>query len=652
MADLQRTEADLAPDVAAIVKAADPEARTRELGKVWGTIASAVAIALSLFQVYTAAVGEMIPQVQRGTHLGLVLAIVFLLYSARRGLGGRSPSPLDVLLALAGLAVGFYQVFFAEHIVTMAGDYNNLDLAMAGLAVVLVLEATRRVIGWPLVIVALVAMAYAFLGPYLPGGLRHSGFSLTRIASQSYLTTEGIMGIPIGVSSTFVFMFILFGAFLQKSGLGKFFVDLAMALTGTMTGGPAKMSVVSSGLLGTISGSSTANVVTDGVFTIPMMKNIGYKPHVAAAVEAVASTGGQLMPPVMGAAAFIMAEFIGVPYTTIAIAAALPAVLYYLCVGASVHFEAKKNGLGGLPREQLPDAKAVIKSAGFLVLPIGAIVWLLLSGYTPIKAALYAIILTVLVSWARKETRMGLREILQALDAGARSAALVAVACAAAGSVVGMVTLTGAGLALGYGLVDLAGGLLLPTLVLTMLTSLLLGMGVPTTANYIITATIAAPALVHLGVQMLPAHLFVFYFGIVADITPPVALAAYAAAGIARANPMRTGLTATRLGISAFLIPYIFVMNPALLLINTPPLEAAHVIASSLIGVLGLSAAVIGYWRIDLRVWERAVLVAGALGLIDPGLATDAVGLACLGVVWLSTGRRLRAGRRVPAGQR
>ncbi len=651
MADLQRTETEPTSDGVAIATMADPESRTRELGRVWGAIVSGVAIALSLFQVYTAAFGEMIPQVQRGTHVGLVLAIVFLLYSARKGFAGHSPSPLDVLLALGGLAIGFYQVFFAEHIVTMAGDYNNVDLAMAGLALVLVLEATRRVIGWPLVGVALASMAYAFLGPYLPGGLSHSGFSLTRIASQSYLTTEGIMGIPIGVSSTFVFMFILFGAFLQKSGLGKFFIDLAMALTGTMTGGPAKIAVVSSGLMGTISGSSTANVVTTGSFTIPLMKSIGYKPHFAGAVEATASTGGQLMPPIMGAAAFIMAEFTNVPYIQIAIAAALPALLYYLCVGMSTHFEAKRYGLGGLPREQLPRAGTVLKNAGFLVLPIGAIVWLLLSGFTPVKAALYAIGLAIIVSWMGRATRMGIKEILAALDAGARTAAVVAVACAAAGVTVGMVTLTGAGLKLGYGIVELAHGLLLPTLFFTMIASLVLGMGVPTTANYIITATIAAPAIVQLGVPLLAAHMFAFYFGIVADITPPVALAAYAASGLAKSNPMQTGLTATRLGISAFLIPYIFVTNPALLLLDTMPLEGLWVAVSSITGVVGLSAAVIGFWRTELTLWERAILMAGALGLMTPGLLTDILGLLALVLVWFTQERRLRAKRQALSAQ-
>lgn len=396
-------------------------------------------------------------------------------------------------------------------------------------------------------------------------------------------------------------------------------------------------------MMGTISGSSTANVVTTGSFTIPMMKSIGYKPHFAGAVEATASTGGQLMPPIMGAAAFIMAEFTNLPYVQIAIAAALPALLYYVCVGMSTHFEAKRYGLGGLPREQLPRAGAVIKNAGFLVLPIGAIVWLLLSGYTPVKAALYAIGLAILVSWMRKATRMGIKDIVEALDAGARTAAVVAVACAAAGITVGMVTLTGAGLKLGYGIVDLAQGMLLPTLFFTMIASLVLGVGVPTTANYIITATIAAPAVVQLGVPLLAAHMFAFYFGILADITPPVALAAYAASGVARSNPMQTGLTATRLGISAFLIPYIFVTNPALLLVNTPPLEALWVALSSLIGIVGLSAAVIGFWRTELKAWERAILLAGALGLMTPGILTDFVGVFVLVLVWFTQQRRLHA---------
>ncbi len=593
----------------------------------------AIATVFSLFQLYSSFIGLYPPQIQRGIHLGFALTLVFLIFGFRGG--NRQHVPwYDIALALIGAGVGLYQVVFYDHIVNSAGDFNLRDQIVAGIAVLIVIEATRRAVGMPLVILMLAAMFYAFAGPWLPGGLRHAGFSIQRIVSQEYLGTEGIFGTPLAVSSTFVFLFILFGAVLRISGLGKSFIDIALSLAGHTTGGPAKVAIVASSLFGTISGSSTANAVTIGSFTIPLMKSIGYKPHYAAGIEAAAGTGGQLMPPIMGVAAFIMSEMIGVPYLKIAAAAALPAVLYYTCLMISVHLEAKRLGLKGLERSRLPRFRPVLLKAAPLAVPLFGLIYLLVTGWTPLTSALAAIAGTLLITPLSKASRMGPRKILRALQEGATAALTVAVACAAAGVVVGIITLTGAGLAAGYGLVDLSHGILILTLVLTALTSLVLGTAVPTTANYIITATVAAPALVKLGVPLLPAHLFVFYFGIIADITPPVALAAYAASGIAGSDPMKTGLTATRLAISAYLVPFIFALSPALLLVDAPITSIIEVIPSSIIGIVGLSAAAMGYWRRELPMWQRAILLAGALALLTPGIVTDIAGLAALGLVW------------------
>lgn len=592
-----------------------------------------IATAFSLFQLYSAFIGLYPPQIQRGVHLGFALTLVFLLFGFRGRNRQRVPW-YDVVLALLGAGVGLYQVLFYDHIINSAGDFNLRDEIVAGIAVLILIEATRRAVGMPLVILMLAAMFYAFAGPWLPGGLHHAGFSIQRIVSQEYLSTEGIFGTPLAVSSTFVFLFILFGAVLRISGLGKSFIDIALSLAGHTTGGPAKVAIVASSLFGTISGSSTANAVTIGSFTIPLMKSIGYKPHYAAGIEAAAGTGGQLMPPIMGVAAFVMSEMIGVPYLKIAAAAALPAVLYYTCLMISVHLEAKRLGLKGLERSRLPKFGPVLLNAAPLAIPLFGLIYLLVTGWTPLTSALAAIAGTLMITPLRKASRMGPRKILRALQEGATAALTVAVACAAAGMVVGMITLSGAGLAAGYGLVELSGGILIFTLILTAISSLVLGTAVPTTANYIITATVAAPALVKLGVPLLPAHLFVFYFGIIADITPPVALAAYAASGIAGSDPMKTGLTATRLAISAYLVPFIFALSPALLLVDAPITSIIEVIPSSIIGIVGLSAAAMGYWRRALPMWQRAMLLAGALALLTPGIVTDIAGLAALGLVW------------------
>ena len=612
----------------------DKESTFRTLGGGLGRIISLICICFSLFQLYTASFGVFPAQIQRGAHLAFALALIYLLYPATSKGSRSSLPPVDVLLAVLGAGTGLYMVVFYEDIVLRGGLPTGLDLLFAAIAVLLVLEAARRVVGSPISIIAAVFIAYALAGPYIPGMLGHRGFAMRRILSHLYLTTEGILGLPLGVSATFVFLFILFGAFLHKSGLGKFFIDLALAATGHTVGGPAKVAVLASGLFGTISGSSVANVVTTGTFTIPLMKSIGYPPYFAGAVEAAASTGGQLMPPIMGAAAFVMSEFIGVPYVKIAIAAALPAVLYYLAVGLMVHMEALRLGLKGLPRETLPDPKKVLRDGGHLLIPLGVIIYMLVAGYTPLRAALVCIVATVVVAMMRKNTRLKLSDITSALEDGARSALGVAAACAAAGIIIGIVTLTGLGLKMANGIILLSGGSFFFTLVFTMVASIILGMGLPTTAKYIILAAMAAPAIQKFGVPPMAAHMFILYYGIIADLTPPVALAAYAGAGIAGAKPMKTGWTSLRLAIAAFLIPFIFAYNPSLLLINTTASEVFFVSVTALIGAFCLAVSGAGFWYGKLTVVERAVVFAAALMLIKPGIYTDIAGVILLAADW------------------
>ncbi|MBP6332035.1 MAG: TRAP transporter permease [Aminivibrio sp.] len=629
-------------DVEKILEKYDRESTTRTLSPSWETLVKAVCILFSLFQLYTAAFGVFEAQIQRSVHLGFVLVLVYLLYPARLSQRKTGMKPTDVFFAVLGLAVGAYVVIEYHDLMMRAGLPTTWDIVFGAACILLVLEASRRVVGLPITLVAMVFLAYAYWGPYFPGMFAHRGFSLTRIITHMYVTTEGILGMPVGVASTFVYLFILFGAFLHKTGLGKFFIDLALAATGHRVGGPAKVAVLASGLFGTISGSSVANVVTTGTFTIPLMKSIGYKPEFAAAVEAAASTGGQLMPPIMGAAAFVMSQFIGIAYIEIAIAAALPAILYYLAVGLMVHFEAKRLGLQGIPRNRLPDLKKVFAEGWHLLLPLFVIVYLLVKGYTPLRAALVCIIVTVAIAMMRKNTRLSLKDIFDALESGARSAIGVSAACACAGIIIGVVTLSGVGLKIANGIVVLSGGSFFLTLVLTMIASIILGMGLPTTAKYIVLASMAAPAIMKFGVPIMAAHLFIFYFGIVADLTPPVALAAYAGAGIAGADPVKTGFTGLKLAMAGFMIPYIFAYNPGLLLIDTTVPEIALMMATSLLGAFALALAGSGYWMRDLHFLERVVLFGAAITLIFPGIMTDSIGLVILACMWFLQKRSVK----------
>lgn len=613
----------------------DRESDYRRLKGFLARFIAALAITFSVFQLYTAIFGVLDAHIQRSIHLSFALALVYLLYPTRRSWSRQRLHWFDALLAVVAALTPLYIVTFYQQLVLRAGTVTTADMVVGALGVFFVMEAARRVVGWPIVIVASLFLGYAFAGPHIPGIMAHRGVRLDQLVGHLFFTTEGIFGIPLGVSSTFIFLFILFGAYLEKTGLGKFFIDLANAVAGWAKGGPAKVSVLSSGLMGTVSGSSVANVAGTGSLTIPMMKSLGYKPEFAGAVEASASTGGQLMPPIMGAAAFLMAEFVGIPYVDVVKAAIIPAILYFSGIWIGVHLEAKKNGLQGIPRDQLPKIARIVVERGHLAVPLVAVVYLLVTGYTPMRAALWAILLAILASMLRSSTRISIADVIKGLENGARAALGVIIACATAGIIIGVVTKTGLGLKLASALIHLANGQLLPTLFFTMISSILLGMGVPTTANYVITSTIAAPAIIQLGVPILCAHMFAFYFGIVADVTPPVALAAFAGSGIARGNAMRTGVNAFRLSIAAFLIPYIFVFSPSLLMIDTTVPEALYNMGTALAGMVGVAAAVAGFLFTRTFFVERIVMFGGGLMMIHPGAQTDLLGLSLLGLAFL-----------------
>lgn len=623
-------EATTSSDAQDLLRKYDKGSDYRELTGIAGKVITAILICFSLFQLYTGIFGVMDALLQRSIHLAFGLTLVYLLYPMSKNWSRHKMHPVDIGLAITAASACMYVFINYEALVYRAGRVTQMDMIVGLIAIALVLEAARRVIGWPMVIIAGMFILYALLGPKIPGALAHRGVGFEDLVQHLFYTTEGIFGIPIGVSSTFIFMFLLFGAYLEKTGMGEFFIDMANAVAGSAAGGPAKVAVISSGCMGTLTGSSVANVVGTGSFTIPMMKKLGYKSEFAGAVEATASTGGQLMPPIMGAAAFLMAEFTNTPYVNVIAAAAIPALLYYFGVWAGVHFEAKKLGLVGMSKESLPKLGVIMKERGHLLIPIIIVIYLLVAGYTPIRAALGAIAASIVCSALKKETRLSLWDVVEGLINGARSAITVIAACACAGIIIGVVTQTGLGLKMGSILVSIANGNLLLTLFFTMLTSLILGIGVPTTANYVITSTIAAPALLLMGVPMIASHMFVFYFGIIADVTPPVCLAAVAAAGVAKSEPMKTGVQAARLAIAAFLIPYIFVFSPQLLLIDVTLGQIIFIVATSLIGIIAVAAALTGYFTKSMNIAERLMFVAGGIMMVTTSLTFNAIGAAVL----------------------
>lgn len=608
----------------------DPEFSFRKFHGTMATVITAICVVWSLGQLYTAAFGIFPSTLQRAPHLGFALVLIFLLYPFSRKAKSNSVPWYDYILVVLSVIVTSYHVVFYEDLINRSGNYNSADTAVSVLAVILILEATRRIAGLVITSLAFIFLLYAYFGPELPGFLAHPGFTVQRIATFQWLSTEGILGIPVDVSSTFIFLFMLFAAFLKKSGIGDWMTNVAVGLTGSATGGPAKAAVISSACQGTISGSSVANVVGTGSVTIPLMKSIGYRREFAGAVEAAASTGGQLMPPIMGAAAFIMSEFLNIPYYKIALAAAIPALLYFTGIFITVHLEAKRTGLKGIPKEKLPDWRGLLKKGWFLALPLVGIVLMLFYGFTPMLAALIGILLIIAVSCIKPENRMTIRDIISSLEDGARSALPVAAACATAGIIVGIITLTGLGLKLAGGIVSLAAGNVYLTMLYTMIGSLILGMGIPTTANYIIQATVSAPALIQVGIHPIAAHLFVFYFGIVADITPPVALAAFAGAGIAKSDPFKTGFEAFKLGCAAYLVPFVFALSPVMLLVNATTFSVIKAVITAVIGMVGISAGTTGFFLRRCQWWERILLFGAGVCLIDPGSITDIIGLVAI----------------------
>ena len=631
----------------ALLEKYDVESNTRSVSGIFRWVIYFGLLAFSLFQLYTAIFSVFPAQIQRTVHLGFGLTFIFLLFPARRKARKDKIPFYDIILAALAIVVGSYWTINYNRLVQSIGQLETMDFYIGLLAIILVLEGARRAVGLPITIIATLFLAYAYFGQSMPDFLAHRGQDLESISNLMFFSTDGILGTPISVSATYIFVFLLFGAFLVKTGVGQYFNDLAVALAGKLTGGPAKVAIFSSALQGTISGSSVANVVTSGSYTIPMMKKLGYKKEFAGAVEAAASTGGQLMPPIMGAAAFLMVEFIGrgITYWEIAKAAAIPALLYFTGIWIMTHFEAKRLGLRGLSDEEMPNRKEVLKKI-YLLIPILLIIVLMLTGTPVMKAALYGVLACILVGMFNKDTRLGPIDIIDALVDGARTALGVVAATACAGIIVGVVVKTGLGLALANSLVKLAGGSIMLTLFLVMIASLVLGMGAPTTANYVITSTIAAPAILTLLapntpmelvplVTVMSAHFFVFYFGIIADITPPVALAAFAASGISGGDPIKTGVHSAKLAIAAFIIPYMIVLQPALLMVDVTILQIVWVTISAVIGMIGIGAGIIGYWYRKLMWFERIILIAAGLSMIYPETISDIIGLVVLAIMFV-----------------
>ena len=637
-----------------MMKELDREQSYRE-HKCWRQyITVFISVIFVLFQLYATLSGAITAQVLRATHLAFVQLLAFLLFPPTKNSPRNTLPWYDIVLGLIGMACWLYIVVNFDSLVRRSGNNTPLDVAVGIIGILVLFESCRRIVGLPIMIIAGSFIVFAFAGKYLPGFLHHRGYSLQRVVCHLFYNTEGIMGTPIGACSTFIFLFILFGALLEKTGIGHFFIDVCNALAGGASGGPAKVAVLSSALLGTVSGSSVSNTVGSGSFTIPMMKRLGYKGEFAGAVEAAASTGGQIMPPIMGAAAFLMAESLGLPYITIVKAAIVPAILYFTGIFITVHLEAKKLGLKGLPKDQLPRFMPLLLRKGYMILPLVVIIYFLCAGKTAVFAALMGIIACVLVGFGvsvsdlahGRKPSFGGKDIVEIMCTAARNIISVAIACGMAGIIIGIVTLTGLGLRLGNGLVMLAHGKLLLTLVFTMVASIILGMGAPTTANYLITSTITAGAIISLGIEPLAAHMFAFYFGIIADVTPPVALAAIAGAAIAKAKPMKTALNATKLAIGAFIIPYMFVYNSKMLMINASTLSVVMIIITAILGMFGISVALEGYGFnntgffynsrkgkatiIAFDAVERLLFAIAGLLCVIPETKTDIIGVSLL----------------------
>lgn len=638
------------------------EDHNRQLVAVTAKVVMVLAVALSLYQLYTAGIAALTAIIQRSIHLGAILTLTFLLKPVFKGARKDKLNVwlfLDWVLVAASIVCVVYIAYNLDAIFERQGDWLTSDLVISVIGTILVMEACRRVIGFFMTAICLIAVLYAMYGPYMPEIIIHKGYSIERIATTLWLTTEGVFGLPIGVAATFVFVFVLFGAFLETTGGGNFFINLAYALTGRFSGGPAKTSVIASGFMGSVSGSAVGNVVATGSFTIPMMKKVGYRNHVAGAIEAAASTGGQLMPPIMGAGAFLMAEFTNISYLTIIKVALVPAIMYYITVLVFVHYEAKKFGLKGQPKEMLPRAWDVIKSGLHFIIPLAILIYVLVANYSPMMAGFVAVMSTLAASlvantvmWARDFTRLpesdpkrigpgrfALVELSQtrnALARGAQNAIMVSVACAAAGIIVGMVTLTGMGLKFSSLVLDLSFGIKALAILLIGAASLVLGMGLPVTASYIVLATLAGPALLEMGVPLMVSHMIVFWYSQDANVTPPVSLASFAGAGVAGANPMRTAFTSWKLAKGLYIIPIVMAYRPLLGVGENYSLMHWEVGLTMLFTTIGLVAFASAFERYFVRpaTWIETILMwAAAAGLFWPTYWASFAGLIAFGCV-------------------
>jgi len=606
-----------------------------------GKVATVIAIAICLCDlayisgVFPLAGIYIMVQPYRGLNLGVFIALTLLLYPMRRGKSRGKLLSVDGILILMGVAAGgYYTVFYdlvLQHLTT--AYISTIEIVLFFMLTISLLEAGRRAVGLPMVIVSAFFIFHAFFSDWFPGILYSRTFPLSRLATNFYLEAEGIFSMPVGVASTVVVMFMVFAYFLLFSGGGKFFIDFSLALMGNVRGGPAKAAIVASSLFGTLSGSVAGNVAATGSVTIPLMKSIGYSPEFAGGVETVASNGGQLMPPVMGVVAFVMAEMTGIPYVKICFAALLPAILYYCALFAQVDLEAVRLGLRGLPEEQLPSALEVLRKGWQYLLPLAAlIIFLAIFRYTPERSALYATGILLVASMVNKESRMGPYKIVVALEGAGRAMCTVVLACAMAGIIISSLSVTGVGINLAMGIVDLSGGNLYILAGLTAITCFIMGMGMGSIAIYLTLAVLVAPALLEVGVPTIASHLFILYWGLVSFIPPPVCIAAFVAAGIAGSNPMRTGLVATRLGIVTYIVPFMFIFSPVLVMIGSPA-EIALATTTSLAGVLILSIGVVGRFYIGigrLSLFERLVCLASALLLMRPGSVTDIIGIGII----------------------
>ena len=639
------TSTGTAEDVEAIMKKYDRESNTRIWEGVPKKVVRYLLAAFALLMVYMNLFANWDERVRRSLFVGIVIILSFLVYPAKKGSTKKNHIPIyDIVLMVLGAGAYFYFVINFKTIIGHATRISQLEVIVGIIGILVLAETCRRVVGIPILCVATVFIGYAFYSGL--GAGRAFPQVLKSIVYNLFYTTSGVIGTPIGVCSTYIALFILFGAFLEATGISEFFIQLANSLAGASTGGPAKVAVISSALCGMVSGSSVGNTVTTGSVTIPLMKKTGYKGEFAGAVEAAASTGGQIMPPIMGAAAFLMAEMVGVQYSEIAMRAIFPALLYFTGIFITVHLEAKRLGLKGIAKEDLPKFVPLFIRQGYLLIPLVTLVAMVMMGYTMSRSAVIATLLAILVSIPNKSTRMNPTRFVNALETGGKNTLSVAVACGIAGIIAGVVTMTGLGQILISAIVSVAGDRVIIALFLTMLTCIVLGLGVPTTANYIIMATTCAPILVNgMGINKIAANMFVFYFGIVADITPPVALAAYAGSAIAKSNPMKTALNASRLAIAAFIVPYIFAFNPAMLFIDADVVQVVIIIVTSLVGLTGVAGGLEGYMVTNMNPIQRILAVVGGLCLIIPGTVTDLAGIAIVGasVVWQLADKKKRA---------